>query len=251
MQDTSIIRATSGRRNVVLPPDGLMMPVPLDFQECLQKLKTSRVRTLFKSMEVHETEYLGLPMAVAGPFLGAPQGVMLLENLAAMGGRRIICLGWCGSIREDVRIGDVILVRSAISDEGTSRHYPLKGVKIEAGQQLAAALTRAANMNSLELREEIVWTTDAPYRETREKVAAMRKTGAVAVEMELSALYKVALFRKVGMAGLLVVSDELFTGEWKHGFSDERFHHSRALALEVALQACVSLADGIEPASGS
>jgi len=243
MQDTSIIRATSGRRNVVLPPNGLMMPVPLDFQECLQKLKTSRVRTLFKFMEVHQAEYGNISIALAGPFLGAPQGVMLLENLAAMSSRRIICVGWCGSIREDVRIGDVILARSAISDEGTSRHYPLKGVKIEADRQLGSALIRMANTNSLEVREEVVWSTDAPYRETREKVAAMKKRGAVAVEMELSALYKVALFRKVMMVGLLVVSDELFTGRWNHGFLDERFHRSRALALDMALQACVSVPD--------
>ncbi|MBI4774145.1 MAG: nucleoside phosphorylase [Deltaproteobacteria bacterium] len=243
MQDTSIVRATSGRRNVVLPPNGLMMPVPLDFRECLQKLNSSRVRTLFNFMEVHKTEYRDVPIALAGPFLGAPQGAMLLENIAAMKCRRILCLGWCGSIREDVRIGDVILARSAISDEGTSRHYPLKGVKIEAGRQLASDLVRSANMNSLKLREEVVWSTDAPYRETREKVAAMRKRGAVAVEMELSALYKVAFFRKVMVVGLLVVSDELFTGEWKHGFSDERFHRSRALALDVALQACASAQD--------
>ena len=194
-------------------------------------------------MEIHTAEHRNHPIALAGPFLGAPQGVMLLENLVAMSSKRIICLGWCGSIREDVRIGDVILARSAISDEGTSRHYPLKGVKIEADRQLGSALIRSASAKSLELREAAVWSTDAPYRETREKVAAMKNRGAVAVEMELSALFKVALFRKVVIAGLLVVSDELFTGKWKHGFMDERFHRSRALALDVALDACGSFQD--------
>ena len=46
--------------------------------------------------------------------------------------------------------------------------------------------------------------------------------GALAVEMEMSALMGVAKFRSVALAALLVVSDILRPTGWKPGFSDRR-----------------------------
>ena len=64
-----------------------------------------------------------------------------------------------------------------------------------------------------------VWTTDAPYRETPEKVEFYQNKGILAVEMEMSALMTLALFRGIRLGGLLVVSDELFSLKWHAGFS--------------------------------
>jgi purine-nucleoside phosphorylase len=44
------------------------------------------------------------------------------------------------------------------------------------------------------------WTTDAPYRESEEAIAAAREHGALAVEMEAAALY--AFARACGRAVL-------------------------------------------------
>jgi nucleoside phosphorylase len=68
-----------------------------------------------------------------------------------------------------------------------------------------------------------VWTTDAPYRETASKVNTYRERGVLAVEMELSALMTLAVYRSVKLAGLLVVSDEVFALKWHRGFSSPVF----------------------------
>jgi nucleoside phosphorylase len=62
-------------------------------------------------------------LTLAGPFIGAPYAVMILETLIARGARKILFFGWCGAISPDVRIGDIIIPTGAIIDEGTSRHW--------------------------------------------------------------------------------------------------------------------------------
>ena len=53
--------------------------------------------------------------------------VLTLEKLVALGARALIVYGWCGSLNASLRIGDVLLPTWAVSDEGTSAHYPVEG----------------------------------------------------------------------------------------------------------------------------
>jgi purine-nucleoside phosphorylase len=88
-----------------------------------------------------------------------------------------------------------------------------------------------------------VWSTDAPYRETGDRVLSLQKKGVLGVDMELSALLTVGHFRQVEMGALLVVSDELGTLRWRPGFSSSRFKRSRRIAAEVVCSACLKIAD--------
>ena len=83
-----------------------------------------------------------------------------------------------------------------------------------------------------------IWTTDAIYRETRQLVETHQQDGILAVEMELSALYSVAQFRRVALAGILVVSDELSSLDWRPGFKDKRFVQGRRIACNVVEKLC-------------
>ena len=73
--------------------------------------------------------------------------------------------------------------------------------------------------HSLPYRYGKVWTIDAPYRETIEKIKMYMNTGIMGVEMELSALMTVAAYREIRLSGLLLISDELFDLKWRPGFS--------------------------------
>jgi purine-nucleoside phosphorylase len=63
--------------------------------------------------------------------------------------------------------------------------------------------------------------------------------------MEMSALFHVAEYRKVRLAGLLVVSDELFTLKWRPGFRKSRFKQACRLASETLLDFCSSLSPSL------
>ena len=181
-------------------------------------------------------------VCLTGPGIGAPYAAMVLETLVAWGARRIIFLGWCGAISRQVKIGDIILPTAALADEGTSRNYGLP----DSGQSkpsslLIGLLEKVLQDNRADFHSGKIWTTDAVYRETRDKVADYQQQGVLAVEMETSALYSVAQFRQVELGAILVVSDELSSFKWQPGFRDPRFISGQQTACQMVKKTCQQL----------
>ncbi len=171
--------------------------------------------------------------AIAGPVIGAPYAVMLLESLIAGGVREVVYFGWAGAVSPDVRIGDVLLPTSAIIDEGTSKQY--RSDPGEASRPSRAMMERvreALSNRAVPFREGAAWTTDGIFRETPRKVERFREMGALAVEMETSALFTAARFRNVKATAILVVSDDLSTLKWRPGFKSPEFKAARRAVVE-------------------
>lgn len=168
--------------------------------------------------------------ALAGPVLGAPQAVMTLESLHAWGVRSVLFWGWCGAIAEGVDVGDILCAAGAWCDEGTSRHYG--GA---TGQMAPATAVRPApsvildglTAGGVAVTPATVWTTDAIFRETPSRVAAFRARGAVAVDMETSALLAAAAHLGMEICCLLAVSDVLRDDGWQKGFKSPVFRENR------------------------
>ncbi len=176
--------------------------------------------------------------AVVGPMCGAPYAVMILENLIILGAQDILFLGWCGSIQPDLLVGDFLVPDYALSEEGTSAHYPTKEHHPTPSSHVLKAIEDGLLSASIPFRKGAVWSMDAPYRETREKVLLYQEQSVLGVEMELSALFAVASFRQVNLGAILVVSDELGTLSWKSGFASPKFNRARKLAAEVIPTIC-------------
>ena len=176
--------------------------------------------------------FAGVPplsaFGLAGPFMGAPLAAMLLETLTAWGARRFVFMGWCGALAPSLQNGDVLVPCGALADEGTTRAY---GCALDRVPPVSPAFQSTLNTHFLrsgiDCREGWVWTTDAVFRETEDKVRHYRGLGALAVEMELSALYTVGRHLGVDLGAVLVVSDELSTFKWRPGFKSERFEKAR------------------------
>jgi uridine phosphorylase len=163
--------------------------------------------------------------------------VICLEKLIALGATRIIVCGWCGSLRPDLGVGELVLPTWSLSEEGTSAHYPVAG-RSETSPRLRGELKSFFADAGKEPREGPIWTTDALYRETREKVARYGGEGILAVDMECSALMQAAAFRRVELAAVLMVSDLLWQEAWQPGFQGKEFRR-RSQGLVAALFRCV------------
>ena len=180
----------------------------------------------------------GRPVALLNPGIGAPSSVLAFEHAIRAGHRDFWFLGACGGIQEDLRIGDVVLVDAAVSEEGTSRLYTRRGPEHAADPALTRVLAAAAARTGTAVRRGRVWTTDAPYRESAAKVRRYRAGGILGVDMEISALFAVARVRSVRVAGLLVVSDtmgDVRTVGWHWKAFRRGEDSARALLLEAAL----------------
>ncbi|MEJ2025654.1 MAG: hypothetical protein P8Y00_11700, partial [Deltaproteobacteria bacterium] len=127
-----------------------------------------------------------------------------------------------------------------VAEEGTSCHYPIGETLPGPDEGMTQMLEQAAEALPVEAMTGKVWSTDAPYRETPSKVREYGKDGVLAVEMEMSALMQVALFRSVAFAGMLIVSDELFDMRWHTGFSTPRVKKTTRTGAELLLEVILS-----------
>jgi uridine phosphorylase len=237
-----VIKPARAKEEPLLCPDALMVAIPSDLQyiadlshaEMANKGKGSP----FKLFIIKKKDK-GLPYGLAGPLLGAPQAAIVMEKLIALGAKRIWLIGWCGSLQPNIAIGDLIVPTTALSEEGTSVHYSVGKKKKQTNPFLNKRLEDALQKANLPFNKGPVWTTDALYRETSEKVTEYGKRGYLAVEMEMSALIHVAIYRSIKLAGLLIVSDELSSLQWHNGFGTERLKEASRKAGRLILSLCM------------
>jgi len=238
----AIIVPQKGKRSPQLGPVAVIAGTETDlFQLCklldfdggtYQKLFTSR---LYRG----HANPSAAGVSITGPIVGAPYAVMVLETLIAWGAQKIFFLGWCGSISDMVKIGDIIVATSAIIDEGTSGHYTDNETRISfPSASMLTKLNDALRQNQANFHNGAIWSTDAIYRETCEKVKYFQCQDAIGVEMEISALFTVAKFRGVDIAAMAVVSDELSSFKWRPGFKMDEFKHGRKTACTVIKDLC-------------
>jgi uridine phosphorylase len=238
--DDAIIFPKRGKRSPRLGPVGLIVGTETDLSLLCSLLDFDK--TKYQKLFTSRLYVAGQPnsdFSLSGPLIGAPYAAMVLETLIAWGVRKILFLGWCGSISAKAKIGDIIVPTSAIIDEGTSGHYKEDDNRISFPSELMVAKLRAAlDQKCFNYHYGPVWSTDAIYRETRAKVEKYQRQNVIGVEMEISALFTVAKFRKVDMGALVVVSDELDSFKWRPGFKMNEFKHGREEACKVVRDIC-------------
>ena len=162
--------------------------------------------------------------------------------MVVLGARRVILLGWAGGLQSSLTPGDILLPDQAVSEEGTSGHYS-EEKRPKASLRLLQELGQAMKEENFSFRQGAVWTTDAPYRETVDKVGAFQSQGVLGVDMETSALFTVGAFRGIETAALLIVSDDLSGMTWRHGFRDPRFIQARKKIVQFLFRFVLSASD--------
>jgi uridine phosphorylase len=230
-----LIHPRKGRREKDLPDNGLLLVNPSEAQNAHRRWreKGGEARQLFNAELTVDASGRRF---VAGPSIGAPMAVITLEKLIVLGAQEIVLFGWCGALSPALRVGDILLPTRAISAEGTSPHYPhvLPIMPALASTNRLGAWLQEKGMVS---QNGCVWSTDAVFRESRHTLRSLRdEHGVVAVDMEFSALCVVAAFRKVSLAAILIVSDELSGHQWRPGFTTPQFLNNKAAVLDLLLQ---------------
>jgi uridine phosphorylase len=188
----------------------------------------------------HEIDFKGQRLAFFHPGIGAPFAAGLLEDAIAFGCRKFIACGGAGVLNKDIAVGHLIVVSSAVRDEGTSYHYLPPGREVAADETGVKVLTKTLESRGVPYLVGKTWTTDAPYRETPAKIARRREEGCLTVEMESAGLMAVARFRGVTFGQVLYSGDDLSGAEW-----DNRGWQSRKDVREnlfwISAEACLSL----------
>jgi uridine phosphorylase len=202
------------------------------------KVKKTHLRRLrFPSLTFFSCPIGGKKVWVVGCPLGAPHAVIALERLIAMGAREVLGFGCCGSLQRNLTVGHLIIPEEARSEEGTSAHYPLPaGTESRANQKILHLCGEKMKEKKCKFSMGKIWSTDALFRETRDKIDQYARMGLLAVEMEMSALFTVAAYRRILLGGVLVVSDEMAGRKWKSGFLNPIFWLAARRAANMVLE---------------
>jgi uridine phosphorylase len=185
---------------------------------------------------VYEIEYKGQRLAFYHPGIGSAMSASILEEVIAFGGRKFIACGGCGVLEEDITAGHLIVVSGAIRDEGVSYHYLPPSREVSAQEEVVRSLEKTLQARNIPYRVGKTWTTDAPYRETRKKIAKRKEEGCLVVEMEAAGMMAVAQFRDVPFGYILYGGDDLSGDTW-----DNRGWQSRADIRENLFWLCADV----------
>ena len=153
---------------------------------------------------------------------GAPMAVDLAERFIASGVKKVVRIGTIGSLSDTLRLGDILVPYAAIKDEGTSSFYLKKESPAIADIDFVQAITNQLRKAKHTVHNGIVWSTDGRWKENDESIKSRISDGAIATDMESSALFAFGIDRKTSVASLSILSDEIHNseGEFK-GLSDK------------------------------
>ena len=204
----------------------------------------ARVATYFvsatKDYPVYILDVDGQQICLMQAPVGAPAATQIMDWMIAYGVREIISGGSCGTL-VNMDEGIFLVPYKALRDEGTSYHYLNPERFVDVSLTAREAIEKTLKIHNHPYKEVITWTTDAIYRETKEKIAKRKSEGCSVVEMECSALASCALFRGVTWGELLFTADTLADTE----SYDERNWGGEVLeyTLELCIEAVMNFDD--------
>ena len=141
------------------------------------------------------------PLTIQSTGMGGPSAAIVITELASLGARRLIRVGTCGALDPRLQLGELILVREALANDGTSKALGANE-RIEPHERLTDAVADSTEG----LRQGSIVSTDLFYDNAGEE-HRWAAEGALAIEMETATLFAIAKNKQLEAASLLIVTD--------------------------------------------
>jgi purine-nucleoside phosphorylase len=150
--------------------------------------------------------YRGARVAVQTTMMGAPSAAIVAEELVQLGARVLIRVGTAGALSDVVALGDLVVATASTPLDGTTAAY-LNGRPYAPSASFAVvrALIAAAERAGIPHHAGPIVTDDVFYVTDHERLTLLAAFGALAVEMEASALFTVAARHRIA-AGCIVTA---------------------------------------------
>jgi uridine phosphorylase len=212
---------------VLLPGDPGRVPVVASYWDEAREVARNREYVTYTGT------YRGAPISCTSTGIGAPSTAIALEELARVGATTFVRIGTCGSLQEQVRIGDVAIFDSAARYDGASRLYAPIEFPAVADHDVVAATIEAAHGQGVTHHVGTTFSTGVFYTPqegiafggyhqswAREVYEDARRQNILAAEMESSVL--MVLTRIWGLRGgaMAVVADDVFASVDETGAFD-------------------------------
>lgn len=201
-------------------------------------LQNAELVTSVRNMLGYTGTYKGRRVSVMGHGMGIPScSIYAKELITEYGVKKLIRIGSCGALSENIKIRDIIIALGACTDSNVNR-IRFKGYDFAAIADfdlVQSAVKTAQDLNT-PIHIGNVFTSDLFYTPDTQIFDIAEKHGVLGVEMETAGFYGVAAEFGAKAMAIMTVSDHMKTGEQIP--AEERqlsFNEMITLALEIAL----------------
>ncbi|WP_135548837.1 purine-nucleoside phosphorylase [Paenibacillus cymbidii] len=183
--------------------------------------------------------YRGERVSIQGTGMGMPSAsIYIHELIREYGAKKLVRIGTCGAIRNDVNIRDVIIAQAACTDSAMYSGIA-PGVRFSpvGDFHLIKKAYEIGTDDGLTQHVGNVYSSDVFYSDGIDTLQQLGRYGVLAVEMETAALYCLAAKYQVQGLSLLTVSDHVLSGEQTTSLERQTTFNQM---IEVALKTVVS-----------
>ncbi|WP_108649441.1 purine-nucleoside phosphorylase [Dongshaea marina] len=182
--------------------------------------------------------YKGRRISVMGHGMGIPScSIYAKELITEYGVKKLIRVGSCGAVREDIKVRDVVIGMGASTDSKVNRiRFKDHDFSAIADYDLVHNAVEAAKAKKIDVRVGNIFSADLFYSPDPEMFDVMEKYGILGVEMEAAGIYGVAAEFGAKALTICTVSDHIRTGEQVSAADRQTtFNEMIEIALESVL----------------
>ena len=185
----------------------------IDYIEINDSFKEySSIDVCGEAVKIYVTNVNETEVTIYRTYTGGPATVAIMEELHARGVKKFIIFGSCGQLTSNLKKWAFIIPTDAYRDEGTSYHYLPASDFVEVTS--AKKLTEIFEKEGVPYELTKTWTTDALFKETKEKMRNRVEYGCNVVEMECASIMAVAKSRGFKAYQFLYTDDTLESEKW-------------------------------------
>jgi uridine phosphorylase len=172
--------------------------------------------------------YEGTPISVTSTGIGSPSATIAVEELARVGADTFLRVGSCGAIQPGMAVGDLVITRGAVRQEGTSDEYVRGDYPAVADHEVVAALVAAAERLGYDYHVGLTMSSDAFYAGqgrpgfegfraagSEDLIDELREANVANVEMEAAAICTLGSLYGLRTGAVCSVFANRVTGEFR------------------------------------
>ena len=224
--------------------------------------RTDRIADMLDDVEVHRRHrefnsvtgtHKGLRISVVATGIGTDNVEIVIAELLAIAERKptFIRIGSCGTLREDIALGELIVTTGAVRLESTTKYYVDDGYPAVADYAAVAALLEAAHRTGLTAHAGLTATAPGFYGPQGRPIPQlpirfpdlaerMARQGVVNFEMEASAVLTLSALAGCRAGVVCTVFAQRTAGDFVMG---EQKVRAEAGLIDTGLEALHVLAE--------
>lgn len=159
--------------------------------------------------------YKGERISVQGTGMGMPSaGIYMQELIQSYGVKKLIRVGTCGAISEDVHVRDLIIAQGAVTSSSmVQKHFGEFHFAPIADFQLLKTAYELATEHGVTTHVGNILSEDTFYKDDMTSTLRLADYNVMGVEMEAAILYYLGAKFDVQTLAICTVSDHIVTGE--------------------------------------